>query len=172
MNSINESALSRGWRITVRLDAQLAAALRNVCQKTGLDARHAVRKALDGWASSWTQRTVPPYPQVAVPPKTAEHVAAIRPPNAPPAATLLPQVTASATLGAPKPLIAPSVSATSSSKSAELLSQYRAFGSQIWPERRRLFHPPFGCRERRTTEWGESQGRRTVWRTPSTRPEI
>ncbi len=140
MNSIRESGLSRGWRITVRLDAQRAEVHRNVCQKTGLDASHAVRKALDGWAAPPpTQRTVSPHSQAPVPPETAEHVAAIRPPNSSAAATSLPQVTAPATLPAPKPLITHSMSATLFSKSAELLSQYRAFGAQIWPERRRLF---------------------------------
>lgn len=140
MNSISESSFSQRRRITVRLDVQHAAVLQNVCRRSGLDTSHAIRRALESLAASHpTQRTVSPHSQAAVPPTTSENVAAIRPGNAGATATPMPQGTPPATLGAPKPLIAHSMSATSFSKSAELLSQYRAFGCQIWPERRRLF---------------------------------
>lgn len=129
----------RGHRVTVRLDQVHATLLQDFSREMKIDASGVIRMALDQLRVP-AQRIASPDLRVAASPKKVD-VLETRPTGdsrqtvpcasqAPAAAAVRPQ---------PSPIGVGAHGASFAVRTAELLSQYRSFGAQIWPERTQLF---------------------------------
>jgi hypothetical protein len=147
MNPPNEKIGGRAWRVTVRLDAHRADLLRRLSESSGCDPSRVLREALDRFAG-------PPGPGI-IPSKARLPVGAIASDTALNNVTVAPAPQPTAAASQQDPFPQNPIPRSRPGHMAELLQQYRAYGSELWNERRRVFKRLF-CTALLAQENGEN----------------
>ena len=126
-------------RVTVRLDHRQTTRLCRLCDETGLDRSELVRLALDQFKVASVQREIGPR-SMADNPAVGVAVAQDAPTQNGPSATATP-------MGSPEETAIGSgaFALLWQAKLLDLLGTYRAFGMQIWKERRSLYQRLFAA---------------------------
>jgi hypothetical protein len=145
--TVTHGRVGQQWRFSVRLDSERAARLKNFSSEVGCAPSELVRRLLDQYVASRS-------PKPTIQRREMNVVSAgVRPlptatretPKA--ASAACPSLRLTAIVRAAPIAPAASTGRTSSQvpKIDELVAQYRAFGGEIWPERRRLFQRLFAA---------------------------
>ena len=134
-------SIGQQWRFSVRLDSGRAARLEKVSAEVGCSPSEVFRRSLDCYLTARSPNPVIQRPEMKVAPAGVRQLPTTtgESPKVASAASPEPRPTA-VVKAAPSARSAPGIETSSCPPSvAEMESQYRAFGAQIWKERRVLF---------------------------------
>jgi hypothetical protein len=140
-------SMGQQWRFSVRLDSGRAARLEKVSAEVGCSPSEVLRRSLDCYLASRSPKPAIQRPEMKMAP------AGVRPlpittgesPKEASAASPGPRPTATVKAATSWPSTPTNPTLSLRSKIDEFVRQYRAFGSEIWPERRRLFQRLFAA---------------------------